>query len=226
MSRGATRHRDGAAAPAAAPADDGGCNIGGDTGALTAVPLLANHIAKDLDQDHRVTVVSPDAGGGKLARRFAKIALGQVRVVSSIDKSQAFNRHTKGVEWLEGWLDSFQGAMIVVSHDRYFLDHVTESTWEVAFAGLECYPGSYAKYLGIKAQRHLELSRRWEAQQQHITKTQEFIRIHIAGQRTKEARGRRKRTIFAVGDEKQSIFSFQGAAPREFDAPVRCLTSG
>ena len=131
------------------------------------------------------------SGGQRTRVYLAKLLLAECELLLLDEPTNHLD--LESVEWLEGWLDSFQGAMIVVSHDRYFLDHVTESTWEVAFAGLECYPGSYAKYLGIKAQRHLELSRRWEAQQQHITKTQEFIRIHIAGQRTKEARGRRKR---------------------------------
>jgi ribose-phosphate pyrophosphokinase len=60
---------------------------------LTAVPLLANHIAKDLDQTHRVTVVSPDAGGGKLARRFANCL-----EEHNIDADLAFidKRRTKG----------------------------------------------------------------------------------------------------------------------------------
>lgn len=97
------------------------------------------------------------------------------------------------IEWLEGWLDTFRGALVVVSHDRYFLDHVTKSTWEIAAGVLETYRAPYHKYLTLRSERHLERMRKWEAQQEYIAKTQEFIRIHLSGQRTKEAQGRRTR---------------------------------
>ena len=105
------------------------------------------------------------------------------------------------VEWLEGWLGEFKGAIVVVSHDRWFLDRVTTATWEVGACVLETYPAPYTQYLELKAKRHLELRRRWEQQQEHIDKTQDFIRRHIAGQRTKEARGRRKRLERFIEEE-------------------------
>ncbi len=105
------------------------------------------------------------------------------------------------VEWLERWLVSFSGAVVVVSHDRWFLDRVTTATWEVAFGAMESYPAPYTRYLAIRDQRHLELRRRFEAQEEYIEKTREFIRLHIAGQRTKEARGRRKRLERYLRDE-------------------------
>jgi ATP-binding cassette subfamily F protein 3 len=97
------------------------------------------------------------------------------------------------VEWLESWLDGFHGAIVVVSHDRYFLDRVTTATWEVAWQGLEAYRGSYSAYLTQRAERDKTLLRRWKEQQEFIEKTEDFIRQHIAGQRSKEARGRRTR---------------------------------
>ncbi len=96
-------------------------------------------------------------------------------------------------EWLEHWLGSFRGALIVVSHDRYLLDRVTTKTWEVAFRRLEPYRGAYSKYLVLRQARFSERMKAWEAQQAYIRQTEEFIRIHIAGQRTREAQGRRKR---------------------------------
>jgi ATP-binding cassette subfamily F protein 3 len=105
------------------------------------------------------------------------------------------------VEWLEYWLRSFAGALIVVSHDRYFLDHVTSDTWEVGGAGLETYHGSYRQYLVQREERHKERRRRWEAQQEYVAKTEEFIAQHLAGQRSKEAQGRRTRLQRFLRDE-------------------------
>ena len=105
------------------------------------------------------------------------------------------------IEWLESWLEAFKGAIVVVSHDRYFLDHMTRTTWEVAFGGVETYRAGYGGYLRQRAERHKERMRVWEAQQEYIDKTQEFIRIHIAGQRSKEARGRRTRLERFMRDE-------------------------
>lgn len=105
------------------------------------------------------------------------------------------------VEWLEYWLQSYRGALIVVSHDRYFLDSVTADTWEVAFGDLETYRGSYSKYLTLRSLRYKERLRRWQAQQEYISKTRDFIARHLAGQRTKEAQGRRKRLERFMRDE-------------------------
>ncbi len=94
------------------------------------------------------------------------------------------------VEWLEHWLDSFEGALVAVSHDRYFLDRVTERTWEMASGGLEAYRGNYSAYLAQRAERHKARLRVWQEQQEYICRTRDFIARHHAGQRGKEARGR------------------------------------
>lgn len=107
----------------------------------------------------------------------------------------------EAVEWLEYWLKSFRGALIVVSHDRYFLDSVTNDTLETAFGDVEKYHGSYSSYLKQRAQRYKERFRRWEAQQEYIRETRDFIAQHLAGQRTKEAQGRRTRLERFMRDE-------------------------
>src|SRR5262249_49145509 len=83
--------------------------------------------------------------------------------------------------------------LIVISHDRYFLDKVTNRTLEIANGKLDGdYPAPYNRYLELKAER-LELQlKQYQAQQEYIAKTEEFIRRFKAGQRTKEARGREK----------------------------------
>ncbi len=97
------------------------------------------------------------------------------------------------VEWLERYLQEVRAAMVIVSHDRYFLDRVTSRTWEVAAGGLSCYRGGYSDYVRQRRQRLLEQTRLYEQQQAYIAKTEEFIRRNLAGQRTKEAQGRRTR---------------------------------
>lgn len=97
------------------------------------------------------------------------------------------------LEWLERWLGSFTGALLLVSHDRYLLDRTTNETWEVGFAALERYRGCYSHYLAKREARFSEQMRRWQAQQQYIADSEQFIRRNLAGQRTKEAQGRRTR---------------------------------
>ncbi len=97
----------------------------------------------------------------------------------------------ESVEFLERYLQSYKGAIIVVSHDRYFLDGTTSNTWEIGFGSLEKYRGSYSEYVTKRDERYTERMRQWEAQQEYIEKAEDFIRRNISGQRSREARGRR-----------------------------------
>ena len=99
------------------------------------------------------------------------------------------------VEWLESWLRDFPGSLLVVSHDRYFLDAVTERTWEIAFGGLDTYRGNYSAYVRQRQERYERRLKEWRAQQEYVAKTEDFIRRFMAGQRTKEAQGRRTRLM-------------------------------
>ena len=94
------------------------------------------------------------------------------------------------LEWLEEYLTSWKGALVVVAHDRYFLDAVVTRTIELAFGRLEEYVGNYTKYLGLREERMERRLREYEAQQAYIAHTEEFIRRYKAGQRSREARGR------------------------------------
>ena len=94
------------------------------------------------------------------------------------------------LEWLEGYLTSWRGAVIVVSHDRYFLDRVTSRTIELAHQRAEEYPGNYTRYVQLHAERLARWEKEYDAQQEYIARTEEFIRRYKAGQRSKEARGR------------------------------------
>ena len=98
-----------------------------------------------------------------------------------------------GIEWLEDFLQHLKSAVLIVSHDRRLLDRVVDSILEVERAGLTRYPGNYAKYLDLKAERYKSEQRAWEDQQEFIKKEELFIRTHMGSQRTGEAKGRQKK---------------------------------
>jgi ATP-binding cassette subfamily F protein 3 len=94
------------------------------------------------------------------------------------------------LEWLEEYLSGWKGAIIVVAHDRYFLDKVVTRVLELAFGRVEEYKGNYTRYLQQRAERLERRRKEYEEQQEYIARTEEFIRRYKAGQRSKEARGR------------------------------------
>ncbi len=96
------------------------------------------------------------------------------------------------LEWLETYLAAWKGAMVIVAHDRYFLDKVASRMIDLAFGHIEEYPGNYTKYLHLREERMERRTREYEVQQAHIAHTEDFIRRYKAGQRSREARGRQK----------------------------------
>ena len=97
------------------------------------------------------------------------------------------------IEWLEGFLASWRGAFLIVSHDRYFLDRVTNRTLDLSFGRLEDYPAPYARFLKLREERMARRLQEFEEQQELIARTEEYIRRYKAGQRSREARGRQTR---------------------------------
>ena len=97
------------------------------------------------------------------------------------------------VEWLEGWLRDWPGAALIVSHDRYFLDRTVDTVWDLAPQGVEAYRGGYTAYAVQRADRIRLQAAVYKAQQQKVEREQEYIRRNIAGQNTRQAKGRRKR---------------------------------
>jgi ATP-binding cassette subfamily F protein 3 len=131
------------------------------------------------------------SGGQRTRAYLAKLLLLEPEVLLLDEPTNHLDY--EAVEWMEEWLQTFPGALVVVSHDRYFLDRATTRTWELSGGGLECYKGNYTQYVAQREQRFTERMRRWEAQQEFIRDTEEFVRRFIAGQRSKEAQGRRTR---------------------------------
>lgn len=135
--------------------------------------------------------ISQLSGGQQMRAKLARVLLEDPDVLLLDEPTNHMD--LESVEWLQEWLGSYRGAMVVISHDRYFLDHVTTRTWELAGAALEHYSGNYTHYLTQREERFTERVRRWQAQQEYIRETEEFIRRFLAGQRSSEAKGRRTR---------------------------------
>ena len=98
----------------------------------------------------------------------------------------------KAVEWLEEFLQEYEAAYVIVSHDRYFLDRSCRRIVELENGKASSYTGNYSDYLVEREERREAQQRAYDNQQQLIAKTEEFIRRNIAGQKTKQAKSRRK----------------------------------
>lgn len=99
----------------------------------------------------------------------------------------------ESTEWLESTLANWRGAFLLVSHDRFFLDQVTNEVWELVDAKLDRFRGNYSAYVRQKAER-LEVQRRtFEKQRDEVEKLEDFIRKHHAGQKSTQAEDRRKK---------------------------------
>src|SRR6185295_12251827 len=96
------------------------------------------------------------------------------------------------VEWLEEFLREYEAAYVIVSHDRYFLDRACHRIIDLENGRASSYTGNYSDYLVEREERREAQQRAYDNQQQLIAKTEEFTRRNIAGQKTKQAKSRRK----------------------------------
>ncbi|HKC65184.1 MAG TPA: ABC-F family ATP-binding cassette domain-containing protein, partial [Pyrinomonadaceae bacterium] len=96
------------------------------------------------------------------------------------------------VEWLEEFLGTYSSAYVIISHDRYFLDRTSRRIIELEMGRASSYTGNYSAYLVEREVRREAQQRAFDNQQHLIAKTEEFIRRNIAGQKTKQAKSRRK----------------------------------
>jgi ATP-binding cassette subfamily F protein 3 len=99
----------------------------------------------------------------------------------------------KSTEWLEDFLAKSPQSMIVVSHDRYFLDRVTNRTLELKPDGVDDYPGNFSTYRRLREERQVLLAKTQRKQDEFIAKTEDFIRRNLSGQKSKQAKDREKK---------------------------------
>jgi ATP-binding cassette subfamily F protein 3 len=97
------------------------------------------------------------------------------------------------VEWLEDYLNQWKGATLIVSHDRYFLDQVVDTIWEMTRSGFEVYRGNYSEYIDQRRERWERRREIYEAEKEKLEKDLYYIKKNISGQNVTQARGRLRR---------------------------------
>jgi ATP-binding cassette subfamily F protein 3 len=135
--------------------------------------------------------VSSASGGERTRAALAKALLGNPDLLVLDEPTNYLD--LKGVTWLERYLTHFAPAVVVVSHDRYFLDEMATQIWEIDHGRMNTFPGNFSKYRVLKGERDLRQAKEYEAQQEFIAKEQVFIDRYRAGQRSREAKGRETR---------------------------------
>jgi len=126
----------------------------------------------------------------------------------------------KAIEWLEGYLRQYRGAVVVASHDRYFLDLVAGRTLEIHRGHLHEYHGNYSFYVRERARRQMEQESTFKRQQAFLARQQAFInRFHADKRRSSQAKSREKllekmeRVEVPVGHQKTIKFRFPPSTP-------------
>ena len=121
------------------------------------------------------------------------------------------------LEWLEGYLLSYRGGILIVSHDRYFMDRIVTGVVELDHHKTTTYRGNYSRYVAQREERLKADTIAYEKQQEYIKKTEEYIDKYRAGIKSKMARGRqsqlnRLERLEAPGTSHSLDFKFPPAA--------------
>ncbi|MCB8921958.1 MAG: ABC-F family ATP-binding cassette domain-containing protein [Ardenticatenaceae bacterium] len=140
------------------------------------------------------------------------------------------------VEWLERTLHNWPGALLIVSHDRYFLDRVVNQMWEMRRSGVESYKGNYTAYLQQRQERWEREQAVFLAEKERLEQELDWARRHIAGGKTDIAKGKMKRLtrdivlieqVGVLGKENKSWLEIGGRVRtftiNEADARLRAL---
>jgi ATP-binding cassette, subfamily F, member 3 len=129
------------------------------------------------------------SGGQRNRLGLARLLLSNPDILLLDEPTNHLDVHA--VEWLENFLVEFDGAYIVISHDRYFLDRTAQRIIEIENGKAVAYKGNYSKFVVERELRREQQLREYENQQSLIAKTEEFIRRNLEGQKTKQAKSRR-----------------------------------
>src|SRR5215216_2046743 len=155
------------------------------------------------------------SGGQKARLALAKLLLSEPDVLLLDEPTNHLD--VNAVEWLEDFLAEYKSAFVIISHDRFLLDHTATKIIEMDAGRAAVYTGNYTAYVRQREERRLAQSREYEQQQEMIARTEDFIRRNIAGQKTKQAKSRRKmlekiERVEAVRDERTTSFGIKGVA--------------
>ncbi|HUP45703.1 MAG TPA: ABC-F family ATP-binding cassette domain-containing protein [Thermoanaerobaculia bacterium] len=130
------------------------------------------------------------SGGQQNRAMLARVLLTKVDLLLLDEPTNHLDLN--GIEFLEEFLQSFPGSYLLISHDRTFLNRTVSKIIELAHGKLVEYNGNYERFVQLRAERMEKMAIDYERQQEMIGRTEEFIRRNIAGQKTKQAKSRRK----------------------------------
>lgn len=143
-------------------------------------------------ENYHNRVVDTMSGGEKTRLKLARLLLESPDLLILDEPTNHLDIPT--LFWLEDYLQSFKGAVMVVSHDRYFLDRITLRTLELENKKLNIYAGNYSKYKLLKSERTARLMKEYEAAQAEIAKLQDYVARNIVRATTaKSAQSRVKK---------------------------------
>ncbi len=165
------------------------------------------------EYDYATTSVQSLSGGQRTRLALGKLLLTKPDLLILDEPTNHLDIET--LTWLEQYLQTYPGAILIVSHDRYFLDKVVTQVYELSRTTIKKYTGNYSRYLQQKAEEYERELKLYEKQQEEVAKLKEFIQRNIArASTTKRAQSRRKqlekmeRIDKPSGDEKSASFSF------------------
>jgi len=130
------------------------------------------------------------SGGEKNRLALAKLLLSDAELLLLDEPTNHLD--IRSIEWLEEFFHETEKTLVVVSHDRLFLDRVADRIIELDGGRVQDYRGNYSSYLKQRAERLERQAQEWQLQSEWIEKQEEYIRRNIAGQKTKQAQSRRK----------------------------------
>ena len=130
------------------------------------------------------------SGGQKVRAALARLLLSEPDLLLLDEPTNHLD--LAATEWLEGYLKTFPGAVLAVSHDRYFLDSVATRILELDRGRVFSYPGNYSAFVVQRENLQRDQAVQFERQQQKAAKLKDFIQRYQAGERHREADGRSK----------------------------------
>lgn len=160
------------------------------------------------------TFIHTLSGGQKTRLALAKLLLQTPDILMLDEPTNHLDIQT--LTWLENYLRTYPGAILVISHDRYFLDAIVGAIYEIERTTSKRYTGNYSKYVEIKAAEYEIEMKQYEKQQDEISRLEDFVQRNIVrASTTKRAQSRRKalermdRMDKPLGDLKRASFTFE-----------------
>lgn len=119
------------------------------------------------------------SGGQNTRLALAKMLLEKPELLVLDEPTNHLDIET--IAWLENYLANYQGALIIVSHDRYFLDKVATVTLDLTPHGLDRYVGNYSRFMTLKAEKLVAEEKQFDKQQKEIAKLEDFVQKILSG---------------------------------------------